>query len=253
MEKFTQETVIQITRHTDGLLTFTITRPESFRFSAGQFARLGFRTEQGLIWRAYSVLSSEYEDTLSFMAVLIPNGQMSAQFQRMQTGDVILLDKTATGFLLPHRFVGGTDLIMLSTGSGIAPFLSQIGQPETWQRFPRIVLTHCVRYTNELIFNQWVHDLQNHPLVGDYAQNLIYIPITTRDHENEWLHHRLPETLKNGTLQQAAGFSFNKQNSRFMICGNPAMVDDTFSALKSLGFSMHRNKLAGEIIMENGF
>ena len=252
-EKYTEQTVLRIIRHTEKLLTFVISRPDNFRFSAGQFARLGLRKGDNTIWRAYSVLSPEYDDELHFMAVLIPNGQMSLCLEQMRAGDKILLDNNATGFLLPQRFVGGKDLILLSTGSGIAPFLSHIRQPEIMQRFERIVLTHCVRYADELIFSELISDLSQHPLVGEYAQRLIYIPVTTRDTNNEYLHSRLPESLLNGSLQKIADFNFNKNDSRFMICGNPAMVDDTYSALKSLGFAMHRNKMPGEIIMENGF
>ena len=123
-EKFTEETVLWVKRHTDKLMTFAITRPEGYRFSAGQFSRLGFRDGEGFIWRAYSIVSAEYDDTLEYFVVLIEDGPISAKFALLQEQDTILLDKTATGFLLPERFADGRDLVMLCTGSGIAPFLS---------------------------------------------------------------------------------------------------------------------------------
>ena len=178
--KFTEEKVLWIKHHTPKLMTFAISRPESYRFSAGQFSRLGFRDGEGFIWRAYSVVSAEYADTLEYFAVLIEGGPMSARFAAMKEGDTILLDKTATGFLLPERFPDGKDLVMLCTGSGIAPFLSIIEQPEIWQRFDRLILAHSVSFADELIFRRRVEALKDHPLIGEYFHKFRFVPITIR-------------------------------------------------------------------------
>lgn len=251
--KFTEESVLWIKHHSSKLITFAITRPESYRFSAGQFARLGFYEGEGYIWRAYSITSAEYSETLEFFAVLIEDGVMSAHLANLNVADKVLLDKTAQGFFLPQRFPDGRDLIMLSTGSGIAPFLSILQQPEIWQRFETLALAHCVSYNNDLIFNQQINDLSQHPLVGEFVAKLHFVPMTTREHDNKYLHFRLPESLQNGSLSKVMDLSFSRQHSRFMICGNPNMVRDTFQVLLNLGYTMHRNKLAGQIIMENGF
>ncbi|SSY79829.1 ferredoxin--NADP reductase [Alysiella crassa] len=252
-EKFTEETVLWVKRHSPKLMTFAITRPESYRFAAGQFARLGFREGAGYIWRAYSFTSAEYADTLEFFAVLIEDGAMSANLANLQANDKILLDKTAQGFFLPQRFPDGRDLIMLSTGSGIAPFLSILQQPEIWQRFETLALAHCVSYNNDLIFNQQISDLAEHPLIGEFAHKLRFVPMTTRENDGDNLHFRLPESIQNHALEQAFNLQFTREHSRFMICGNPAMVQDTFQTLLNLGYAMHRNKVAGQIMMENGF
>lgn len=252
--KYTEETVLRVERHTPKLMTFTVSRPESYRFSAGQFSRLGFRDGEGFIWRAYSVLSAEYAEELEYFAVLIENGPMSAKLAALQTGDSILLDKTATGFLLPERFADGRDLVMLCTGSGIAPFLSMLEQPEIWQRFDTLTLAHSVSYRDELIFNRRIGRLAEHPLVGEYFSKLTFIPVLTRDEEPGALcGKRLPDLLKDGSLAERAGQTFNTADTRFMLCGNPAMVKDTFQALLDLGFAMHRNRIPGQILMENGF
>ena len=252
--KFTEEKVLWVKHHTPKLMTFAITRPEAYRFSAGQFSRLGFRDGEGFIWRAYSVVSAEYADTLEYFAVLIEDGPMSAKLAKMQAGDEILLDKTATGFLLPERFPDGKDLVMLSTGSGIAPFLSIIEQPEIWQRFERLVLVHSVSYANELIFNQRLADLKDHPLIEEHFHKLVFVPVTTRETtENALSNQRIPALLLEGGLEKHIGFTFNKADTRFMVCGNPAMVKDTFQALMDLGYAMHRNREPGQIMMENGF
>ncbi len=250
--KYTEETVLWVKHHTDKLMTFAITRPEAYRFAAGQFSRLGFRDGEGFIWRAYSVVSAEYADDLEYFAVLIPGGPMSAKLAELKTGDTVLLDKTATGFLLPERFPDGKDLVMLCTGSGIAPFLSILEQPEIWQRFDRLALVHSVSYADELIFNERIAQLSEHPLIGEYTGRLRFIPVLTRE-TGARLNRRLPELLKSGELSAALEMPFTPADTRFMICGNPAMVKDTFQALLEMGFSMHRNRIPGQIMMENGF
>lgn len=252
-QKFTEEKILWVKRHSDKHLTFAMTRPESYRFSAGQFSRLGFTEGEGYIWRAYSVTSAEYDEVLEFFVILIENGPMSARFAKIQAGDTILLDKTAQGFFVPERFVDGQDLIMLATGSGIAPFLSMLQQPEIWQRFDTLALAHSVSYKSDLIFNGFIAQLAEHPLVGEFYHKLRFVPITTREQDNQTLHFRLPESITNGSLAQKMQLDFTQERSRFMICGNPAMVQDTFKALLDKGFTMHRNKLPGQIILENGF
>lgn len=252
-EKFSQQTVLWVKRHSDKLMTFAISRPAAYRFAAGQFSRLGFQDKDGFIWRAYSIMSPEYADTLDYFAVLIQNGEMSEYLNKLKAGDTVLLDNNATGFFLPQRFVDGKQLVMLSTGSGIAPFLSHIRQPEIRSRFEKIVLTHSVSYANDLIFSGTLQNgLADDPLVGEFHQQFQYIPITTRETGNG-LHKRIPELLKSGQLENACGFEWTKQDTRFMVCGNPQMVEDTLHALKELGYQMHRNRQKGEVIVENGF
>ncbi|WP_107688122.1 ferredoxin--NADP reductase [Neisseria wadsworthii] len=251
--KYTEETVLWVKHHTPKLITFAVSRPESYRFSAGQFSRLGFRDGEGFIWRAYSVVSAEYADTLEYFAILIQGGPMSAKLAEMKEGDTILLDKNATGFLLPERFPDGKDLVMLCTGSGIAPFLSILEQPEIWQRFDRLALAHSVSYAEELIFNDRIAALADHPLIEEHFHKLVFAPVVTRETAEGALGKRLPELLKNGELAAAFDMQFTSADTRFMICGNPAMVKDTFQALLDMGFAMHRNREPGQIMMENGF
>ena len=252
--KFTGETVLWVKHHPPKLMTFAISRPESYRFSAGQFSRLGFRDGEGFIWRAYSVVSAEYADTLEYFAVLIEGGPMSARFAVMKEGDAILLDKTATGFLLPERFPDGKDLVLLCTGSGIAPFLSILEQPEVWRRFDSISLVHSVSYAGELIFNDRLAALAEHPLIEEHYCKFRFVPVTTREQtEGALSGKRIPALLESGELAAKLGMEFNTAATRFMVCGNPAMVKDTFQTLLDMGFAMHRNRLPGQIMMENGF
>ncbi|HFC6826339.1 TPA: ferredoxin--NADP reductase [Neisseria meningitidis] len=252
--KFTEEKILWVKHHTPKLITFAISRPESYRFKAGQFSRLGFYEGEGFIWRAYSIVSAEYADTLEYFAVLIQDGPMSAHFAKMQQGDTILLDKNATGFLLPERFPDGKDLVMLCTGSGIAPFLSILEQPEIWQRFDTISLIHSVSFAEELIFNSRLAALSEHPLVGEYLHKFRFVPVTTRAANPSGLSgKRIPELLKTGSIEQTLHTKFTQESTRFMICGNPEMVKDTFQTLLDMGYAMHRNRIPGQIMMENGF
>lgn len=252
--KYTAETVLWVKHHTAKLMSFAITRPTAYRFAAGQFSRLGLPEDSGFIWRAYSIVSPEYADTLEYFAVLIENGPMSARLATLKQGDTLLLDKTATGFLLPERFPDGRDLIMLATGSGIAPFLSILGQPEIWQRFERLALVHSVSHPEDLVFQDHIHALAEHPLLAEHAHKLRFLPVLTRSQADGALcGQRLPEVLRNGKLAAALDMNFSQNDSRFMLCGNPAMVKDTFQALLDMGFAMHRNRQAGHILMENGF
>ena len=182
--KFTEEEVLWVKQHSPKHLTFAVSRPEAYRFSAGQFARLGFRAGtdgNGFIWRAYSMISAEYADTLEFFVILIDGGEMSARLAALQAGDRILLDKTAQGFFLPGRFPDGKDLIMLSTGSGIAPFLSILQQPAVWERFDTLALAHSVSFARDLIFNDWIRGLSDHPLIAEHIGKLRFVPVTTRE------------------------------------------------------------------------
>lgn len=251
-EKYTKQKVLWVKKHTDKHLSFAIERPESFRFSAGQFARLGIPDDRG-IWRAYSMVSAEYDDYLEFFAVFIPNGPFSEHFKHLSVGDTLLLEKQATGFFLPERFQDGKELIMLSTGSGIAPFLSIIKQPQIWQRFDTLALIHSVSHSSELLYQDSMNELKNNEIFIDAGANFIYQPVLTREKKTGCLDKRLPELISDHTLSHALNLSFSQENTRFMICGNPQMVMDTNKALFSQGFTMNRVKTPGQILLENGF
>ena len=251
-EKYTQEHVLWLKRHTPKHISFALTRPQSFRFSAGQFARLGIADERGL-WRAYSMTSAEYDDYLEFFSVLIPDGPLSSHFQQMQPGDSLLLEKQATGFFLPERFQDGQELIMLCTGSGIAPFISIIKQPAIWQRFGKLALVHSVSYENELVYRDTIDELQQNPIFQEAGAQFLYQPVLTREQKAGCLSERLPATISDGSLEQALQLPFSQEKTRFMICGNPQMVMDTNKALFARNFTMNRLRNPGQILLENGF
>ncbi|MCV2503312.1 MAG: ferredoxin--NADP reductase [Neisseriaceae bacterium] len=252
-EKYSKEKVLWSKKYTDKLMAFAITRPENYQFKPGQFSRIGLPEDSGFIWRAYSIASSQNEDFLEYYVVLIEEGAMSQRLSQIKEGDEVLLDKTAFGFLLPERFESGKNLVMLATGSGIAPFLSQLKLAALWEQFDKIVLVHSVSYQDELISSELVNKLHDYPELASVLTRLQFVPVVTRNEVEGAFKERVPALITSGQLEQKIGFEFTPEDTRFLICGNPKMVQDTFKSLLDRGFAMHRNRLPGQIIMENGF
>ena len=251
--KYSEQRVRWVKQHTPKLLSFSITRPANFDFIAGQFAKLGFLNGDEYVSRAYSMISSENADHLDFYAILIEDGVMSAHFAQMQAGDTLLLEKKPVGFFTVSRIPQGRQLVLLATGSGIAPFLSMLESEPFWQKAEQIVLVHSVSYADDLVFEQYLAELNAHSVVGKYAGKLLYQPVITREKVAGALNQRIPQLLLNGELEQALGFEFTKCDTRFLICGNPNMVKESFENLKTRGFALHRVHKDGEIMMENAF
>lgn len=255
-EKYTHERILDIRRWTPSLLSFRLSRHTGFRFVPGQFARLGLPDASGsLIWRAYSMASATYDEHLEFFSIVVPNGAFTSLLTRCQVGDTLLVDKTNHGFLTADRFRGGRHLWLLSTGTGLAPFLSILQDADTWQQYERIVLVHSVRQQAELAYRDWLAALPEHPLVGAFADRLIYVPVVTRDAApcSGMLSERIPVLLANGALADRAGVALTPEDARIMICGNPDMVSDTRKQLKSMGYSVCRRDNPGQLVLENAF
>ncbi|RZA00602.1 MAG: ferredoxin--NADP reductase [Moraxellaceae bacterium] len=253
-EKFTRETVLSVRRWSQNLFSFTLTRPAHFRFTAGQFARIGIMVDGAPVFRAYSVVSSPFAETLEFFSIVVPDGVFTSRLQYLQTGDTLLLEKIPYGFLtlaryqkpLPH------DLWLLATGTGLAPFLSMLQDFAPWQQYQRIILAYSVRTRDELAYADEIGDMAHS--FGEGGAQFKFIPVITRpsnnDVDNAVLQQRLPVLIENGQLEQAAGFQLDPATSHVMLCGNPQMVDDTRNTLKARGLSMNRRG-EGNIAVEN--
>lgn len=271
-------TVLSKTTWTPNLFSFTVTRPDSFKFTAGQFVRLGVNPsklkyyqqqqqgtdksttnetlEKGVdedIFRAYSIVSSPFDDVLEFFSIVIPDGAFTAQLQHLEVGDELLLNTTPFGFLTLARYQKPfpKDLWLLATGTGLAPFLSMLQDLETWKDYENIILAYSARSKEELAYVDMIEHLQKSfgELVDDPAK-LIFVPIVTRESVEGALNERLPKLLLEGTLQERAGIPLDIENAHAMLCGNPEMVEDTKEALKTLGMVMNRRG-EGNIAVEN--
>ena len=266
-------TVLSKTTWTPNLFSFTVSRPDSFKFTAGQFVRLGvnpshlnYYKQQGEagndvsnaalnedIFRAYSIVSSPFDEVLEFFSIVIPNGAFTSQLQHLEVGDELLLNTMPFGFLTLARYQKPLpkDLWLLATGTGLAPFLSMLQDLKTWEDYEHIILAYSARSIEELAYVDKIKSLQeDFGSLVDNPAKLIFIPVVTREPIEGTLTERLPKLLLDGTLQERAGIALDVDSTHVMLCGNPDMVEDTKEMLKSLGLVMNRRG-EGNIAVEN--
>lgn len=269
-------TVLSKTTWTPNLFSFTVSRPDSFKFTAGQFVRLGVNPSQlnyykqlsavaededeeldealnEDIFRAYSIVSSPFDEILEFFSIVIPDGAFTSQLQHLEVGDELLLNTVPFGFLTLARYQKPLpkDLWLLATGTGLAPFLSMLQDLKTWEDYEHIILAYSARSTEELAYIEKIESLQeDFGTLVDNPAKLIFIPIVTREPVEGALTERLPKLLLDGMLQARAGIDLDVDSTHVMLCGNPEMVEDTKETLKSLGLVMNRRG-EGNIAVEN--
>ncbi|WP_369957977.1 ferredoxin--NADP reductase [Psychrobacter sp. CLB018] len=271
-------TVLSKTTWTPNLFSFTVSRPVSFKFTAGQFVRLGVNPSQlnyykqlsavadaededeeldealnEDIFRAYSIVSSPFDEILEFFSIVIPDGAFTSQLQHLEVGDELLLNTVPFGFLTLARYQKPLpkDLWLLATGTGLAPFLSMLQDLKTWEDYEHIVLAYSARSAEELAYMDKIESLQeDFGSLVDNPAKLIFIPIVTREPVEGALTERLPKLLLDGTLQARAGIDLDVDSTHVMLCGNPEMVEDTKETLKRLGLVMNRRG-EGNIAVEN--
>lgn len=253
-EKFSIAPLLWTRRWTDRYLSFRLPRHKGFRFVPGQFARLGLRKPNGsMVWRAFSIVSAPWEEHLEFYSILVPGGQFTSVLGGLAIGDEILIERQAYGFLTTSRFPDGRDLWMLATGTGLAPFLSILQDEDTWQRFERLILVHGVREKDDLAYRDLIAALPEHPLWEDRGKRLRYQPVLSRGSAADSLPGRIPTLLASGRLEHSQQLAITPQHSRIMVCGSPAMVEDTHRALIAKGCRLSRLAAPAQIAVENGW
>ena len=267
--------VIEVTRWAPTLLSFKVTRPDGFKFTAGQFVRLGIHGKDlqyfaqnhetklitsetqdkpidldGYVFRAYSVASSPYDEFIEFFSVVIPEGEFTSKVNHIQVGDSLLLNTTPFGYLTLARYQLPlpNDLWLLATGTGLAPFLSILKTIEVWQQYQRIILVYSARTSQELAYQAEIGSIKS--IYGDNGAEFVFLPIVTREADYAGEKARIPNLIVSGKLTQLVGQKLDKERSHVMLCGNPQMVEDTKEALKSIGLTMNRRG-EGNIAVEN--
>jgi len=250
--KATLETILDVRWWADGLLTFTTTRPPGYSFAAGQYARLGLRDANGMIWRAYSMTSPPSSDTLEFYGVLVPGGLFTTQLKEIRAGSRIYLERQVYGFMTPDRFTDGRDLWMIGTGTGIGPFLSMLRDPYVWTHFENLVLVHGARRASELSYADELATLATQPPVATSAR-LQVLRTVTRDPvaPPSLLRGRVTQLLEDGTLEKAAGLPLAPEHARVMMCGNPEMIEDLRKLLHQREMRPCRRAAPGQFVTEN--
>lgn len=267
--------VIEVTRWAPTLLSFKVTRPDGFKFTAGQFVRLGIHGKDlqyfaqnhetklitsetqgqpidldGYVFRAYSVASSPYDEFIEFFSVVIPQGEFTSKVNHIQVGDSLLLNTTPFGYLTLARYQLPlpNDLWLLATGTGLAPFLSILKTIDVWQQYQRIILVYSARTSQELAYQAEIGSIKS--IYGDNGAAFVFLPIVTREADYAGEKARVPNLILSGKLTQLVGQKLDKECSHVMLCGNPQMVEDTKEALKSIGLTMNRRG-EGNIAVEN--
>src|ERR1700723_124286 len=218
------EQVLSVRHWNDTLFSFTTTRSRELRFENGHFVMVGLPVEGKPLTRAYSIASANYEDHLEFFSIKVQDGPLTSRLQHLKANDNILIGRKPVGTLVLRDLKPGKTLYMFATGTGLAPFMSLIRDPEVYERFEKIVLVHGVRLVSELAYADYIRDeLPKHELLGEeIAQKLIYYPTVTREPSRN--RGRLTDLLESGTLTQELGLPpIDKARDRFMLCGSPEM------------------------------
>src|SRR5690349_5223140 len=249
------EHVIDVRHWNDSLFSFRATRDPGFRFESGQFVMIGLEVDGRPLMRAYSIASAHYEEHLEFFSIKVPNGPLTSRLQHLRVGDDVLVGRKPTGTLVLTDLLPGRFLYLFATGTGLAPFMSIIRDPATYERFEKVVLVHGVRKVDELAYAELIaHDLPRHDYLGQQVKNqLVYYPTVTREPFRN--QGRLPELIDNGKLCSDIGLpQIDPAQDRAMICGGPAMLKDMRSVLDGDGFRMSTGiGHAGDYVIERAF
>jgi ferredoxin--NADP+ reductase len=258
---FNLETVLWVKHWTDRLFSFAITRPASFRFRSGEFVMIGLapRTELGEtkpLLRAYSIASPSFAEELEFLSIKVPDGPLTSRLQHIQPGDTVLMGKKPTGTLVLDALTPGKRLFLISTGTGLAPFLSVARDPDAYERFGRVVVVHTVRDVKELAYRElFSGEIHDDPLCGDQArEQLIYYPTVTREPFER--QGRITDRIESGDLFRDLGLEalkFDPAEDRAMLCGSMAMIKDVAALLEAHGLKEGSNAEPGDFVLERAF
>jgi len=252
----TVETVTHVHHWCEGLFSLKMTRPASFRFRSGEFVMIGLPGENGKpLLRAYSVASPAYAEELEFLSIKVPDGPLTSRLQHIQPGDPIYLGKKPTGTLVTDALLPGKRLFMLATGTGLAPFMSLVRDPEVYQMFEEVIVVHSVRHVAELAYRELLESkLEGDPLLEDEDRaRMIYVPTVTR--EPFHTTGRIQSLIDDGRLfaQSKGPKHFLPEEDRVMLCGSMAMIKDHAADLERRGFVEGANNKPGQFVIERAF
>ena len=255
MVAINSERVVSVHHWNDTVFSFTTTRSPSLRFENGHFVMLGLHIEGRPLMRAYSIASANYEDFLEFLSIKVSTGALTSRLQNVKPGDEVLVSQKPTGTLLLRDLKPGKRLYLFASGTGLAPFLSIIKDPETYERFANVILVHGVRYRSELAYKEYIEaELKEHQLLGEQVRaQLIYFPTVTR--EPFRIQGRITELIESGRLfQETAMPPLDPASDRAMVCGGPDMIAEVSALLDSRGFHISPSVgEPGDYVIERAF
>ena len=251
----TEETVLDVEHYTDRLFRFRITRPMSFRFRSGEFVMIGLRKDDGKpLLRAYSVASPAWDEELEFYSIKVPDGPLTSRLQSIQPGDKVLLGKKPTGTLVLDALTPAKRLYMFSTGTGFAPFASLVRDPDTYERYDEVIVTHTCREVAELMYSKTlIKDLVNDPLVGEMVEGKLRLYTTTTRETSDRMG-RITTLIENGKLFEDLGVPrLNPETDRAMICGSNEMLQDLKALMIKHDLTEGSNAAPAEFVIEKAF
>jgi ferredoxin--NADP+ reductase len=255
MAAFDTQKVLSVHHWNESLFTFTCTRGASLRFESGHFVMVGLMVDGKPLMRAYSIASAHYAEHLEFFSIKVQDGPLTSRLQHLKVGDDVLVGRKPTGTLVLTDLLPGRNLYLFATGTGLAPFMSIIRDPDTYERFEKVVLVHGVRKVDELAYNDLIaHELPRDDYLGEQVrEKLVYYPTVTRE---PFRHQgRLPDLIASGKLCRDIGFpQIDRAIDRAMICGGPSMLKDMRAVLDAAGFVISTGiGHAGDYVIERAF
>ncbi|CAH0351901.1 ferredoxin--NADP reductase [Aquabacterium sp. CECT 9606] len=255
MAAFNTETVTHVNHWNDTLFSFRTTRDPALRFASGHFVMIGLEVNGKPLMRAYSVASANYEEHLEFLSIKVQDGPLTSRLQHLKVGDKLLVSRKAVGTLVVDDLKPAMNLYLFGTGTGLAPFMSIIQDPYTYEKFDKVVLVHGVRYKSELAYHDFIKDdLPDHELLGDLVRDkLIYYPLVTREEFRN--QGRLTDLIENGKMAADIGLPpLNPATDRAMMCGSPSMLTDLCKILDARGFHISPSQgEPGDYVIERAF
>jgi ferredoxin--NADP+ reductase len=253
MSAFFEESILSVHHWTDTLFSFTCTRDPSFRFKSGQFTMIGMAIDGRPLLRAYSMVSGHWEEHLEFLSIKVPDGPLTSRLQHMRVGDTVLIGRKPVGTLLPETLLSGRNLYMVATGTGLAPFMSLIRDPDTYEKFDRVILAHGCRNVAELAYDAEIAALPQHELLGELAaEKLLYYPTVTRE---EFRHQgRVTDLVFSGQLPAELGLApIDRALDRVMLCGSPGLLADYQAWFAANDWIEGNNTASGQYVIEKAF
>lgn len=254
MSTLIREEVTSVHHWTDSLFSFTATRSPGFRFRSGQFAMIGLEVAGRPLLRAYSMASANYEEHLEFFSIKVQDGPLTSRLQHLKVGDSIIVNGKPTGTLILDNLKPGRNLYLMATGTGLAPFLSIIKDPETYERYEKVVLVHGCRQVAELAYEKLItEELPRHEFLGELISGkLLYYPTVTREPFRN--RGRLTDLITSNKLFDDIGLDpLSTEQDRVMMCGSPSMLVDLVSILHRHGFEEGNQREPGHYVIEKAF
>src|SRR5690242_12129442 len=254
MSAFYREKVLSVRHWTDTLFSFRATRNSGFRFQNGQFAMIGLEIDGRPLLRAYSMASANHEESLEFFSIKVADGPLTSRLQKIREGDTVLIGRKATGTLIVDNLLPGSRLLLLSTGTGLAPFASLIKDPEVYERFETIVLVHGCRQVSELAYGErLVRNLESDEFFGPILKDkLIYYPTVTREPFRN--RGRITDLITSEQIFNDIGQGpLNIETDRIMMCGSPAMLEELKTMFESRDFVEGSGNKPGHFVIEKAF